>query len=339
MKKILLSVFILCFSFTKAFASGDIDVLPTMYSKSSVQDKVWVGTFQIVWNDLMDRIVHLPIRFPEGTTQIAHELNQQTFTVDDLSENCYYQYAGRVKRSTKDKIIKAIAKKFNEKSDILDKMDLTPSKRKLLVYAMLKKDFNFLREFDKLGTSKFGEGQNAEYFGINQNSNDDLRKGVKVLFYNNPYDYAVMLDTEGKDEVYLYKTETTKPFIYVYADMLKKQEFFSGDSEFNKNDALKVPNLKFFEEKSFDELTNKRIKGTQITIDKALETVKFEMNNKGVELKSEAAIMMTMTSLGPNPMLNPRYFYFNDTFVLFLKEKGKNQPYFALRVHNISKFQ
>ena len=59
-----------------------------------------------------------------------------------------------------------------------------------------------------------------------------------------------------------------------------------------------------------------------------METVKFEMDNTGVKLKSEAAIIAKMTALLPSA--EPRYFYFDDTFVLFLKEKGKDKPYFII---------
>ena len=61
------------------------------------------------------------------------------------------------------------------------------------------------------------------------------------------------------------------------------------------------------------------------------------MNNTGVKLKSEAAITAMMTALAPPE--EPRMFYFDDTFVVFLKEKGKEKPYFALRVYDINNFQ
>ena len=156
------------------------------------------------------------------------------------------------------------------------------------------------------------------------------------MFYNNPSDFAVKLDTAGNDEVYLYKTANTKTFNYLYDDMLKKQEQFKGSTNFGEEDELKVPNLKFFEEKTFEEIGGNRVKGTNIIIDKAMETVKFEMDNTGVKLKSEAAIIAKMTALLPS---ESRLFYFDDTFVVFLKEKGKEKPYFALRVYDISKFQ
>ena len=61
------------------------------------------------------------------------------------------------------------------------------------------------------------------------------------------------------------------------------------------------------------------------------------MDYKGVDLKSEAA--MTVMTMSAQPDVLPRLFYFDDTFVVFLKEKGKKNPYFALRVNDISNYQ
>ena len=65
---------------------------------------------------------------------------------------------------------------------------------------MLKKDFQFAAPFDKLGKSKFRDTE-AEYFGIKSSSPKELDDTVEVLFYNNPSDFAVKLDTAGNDEV------------------------------------------------------------------------------------------------------------------------------------------
>ena len=335
MRKLIITLLTTLLLFGQAYASN-IEVLPTMQSKTNVQDRVWVGTFQIVWNDLMDKVAHTIVKFPEGTPEMVNELNKQDFTVNELSENCYYRYVGKIQKNTKKIIAKAIKKKFHESSDLLDKLDMSPSKDRFIVYAMLKKDFEFTSAFDKLGTADF-RGKNAEFFGINSRSDEGLDKNVSVLFYNSPSDFAVKLDTTGKDEVYLYKTPNTKTFNYIYSDMLKKQAAYEGDTAFNKVDELKVPNLKFFEEKSFDEVCGKRIKGTNLMIDQAMETIRFDMDNTGVKLKSEAA--MTIMKMSLEPSADPRMFNFDNTFVLFLKEKGKNKPYFALRVHDIENFQ
>ncbi len=322
-------------SVTTVFAA--IEIQPTMMSKSNEQDRVWVGTFQLVWNDFMDKVVFNPIRFREGTPASVQELNRQEFKADDLSEKSYYKMAGKVTKKTKKQINKAIKKKFGETSDLLDKLDLFPRNDMLIIYAMLKKDFEFVRKFDKLGKSYFGENQEAEYFGISPDSNKLLGNGVKVLFYNSANDYAVKLITKDKDEVFLYKNDSNKPFKLLYADMLKKNLLYQGSREFSSVDELKVPKLSFFEEKSFDELRGKRIMGTNYVINQALETIKFNMDYRGVDLKSEAA--MTVMTMSAQPDVLPRLFYFDNTFVVFLKEKGKKNPYFALRVNDISNYQ
>ena len=107
MKKIIgFLVAVLLFANTQAFATG-IYVQPTMATRTSAQDRVWVGAFQLVWNDFMDKIVHNPIRFREGTPRIVYELNQQSFTANDLSERSYYKYTGKVTKSTKRNIEKS----------------------------------------------------------------------------------------------------------------------------------------------------------------------------------------------------------------------------------------
>ena len=63
------------------------------------------------------------------------------------------------------------------------------------------------------------------------------------------------------------------------------------------------------------------------------------MNNKGVKLKSVAAMTVMTTALRPDEDITPRLFYLDNTFVIFLKEKEKRSPYFALRVNDITKFQ
>ena len=319
--------------------ASDIEVQPTMISKSNAQDRVWAGTFQIVWNEFIDKYVHNPVRLKDGTPFYVYELNRRTFDVSNIAEACYYKFSGNVKKNTVKNIKKAIKKKFNETSDILDILNPVPGPDSFLIYAMLKKDFEFIKEFDKLGASSFGTDMTADYFGVNKKTDNDVRTNIKVLFYNNPKDFAVVLSTKNNDEVYLYKNSANKNFQALYLDMNLKTTMYKGEKTFSDSDEFKVPNIKFDVNKSFDELSGKRVLGSNIIINKALESIQFNMDSKGVQLKSEAA-MTFVESIGPGvDKPKPRLFYFDDTFVIFLKEQNKKFPYFALRVHDITKFQ
>jgi len=341
MKKFITLLIVFLFIVTGQGFANDISVQATFSERTNVQDRIWVSTFQLVWNDLIDKVVRDYVYFPEGTPAIAKELNKQSFTTDDISKECYYKTVKKVKKNTKQKIEKAIAKKFSEKSDILDQLDWTPAKNRYIIYAMLKKDFEFLNEFDVLGQGKFGENQIANYFGISKDSDASLRENVEILFYNSKGDFAIKLLTSTNDEVYLYKCSANKPFNYLYSDMIKKMNLYRNVEnpviKLSEYDELKIPNISLSEEKSFDELTDKRIKGTTLYIDKALETVIFNMTNKGVQLKSEAVIGLNKCAMPSQE--EPKLFYLDDTFVIFMQEAKKSKPYFALRVFDIAKYQ
>lgn len=338
MKKILVLLCILLLAGGAVVARSEktLDVLPLLSSKSEQQNRVWVGTFQLVWNDLMDGIVKGPVKFEDYKSPLAKQLNKQKFKADQLSEDSYYKTYGETSPELKAEIEAAIKEKFNETSDILDSIDWTKAPGKYFVYAMLKKDFKFLTAFDKLKPARFAHSfKKVDYFGIDSKSDSALDNMVNVLFYNSKNDFAVAIKTDGNDVVYLYRTDDDKTFDKLYSDMFMKKVYYEGPSKFNSDDELKVPNISLYREKSFDELCNHKIKGTDMIISQALETIDFKMDNEGVKLKSEAAIAVRMSALLPEK-IEPRKFYFDDTFVLFLQEADKMKPYFALRVDDVS---
>ena len=339
MKKILVSLAILVamiggISTAQAQEVNSIEVLPTMNTQSTAQNRIWVGTFQLVWNELTDKIVKAPVKFLDFDSQMANNLNQKQFKKSNLNEKSYYVKSGIVSPALKAEIEKNIKSKFHETSDILKMFDFTYNPEKIFVYAMLKKDFRFTNAFDKLATGNFGNSQEkVKYFGINDNSNPKLYKHVSVLFYNDDNDFAVKLYTKGKDEVLLYRTNDDKTFDKYYAELNDKTAKYSGDKNFVKNDTLTIPDIKLYQETSFNELEGYQIVGTNMQIDKTIETVDFRMNNKGVKLKSEAAIMLRCMSLAPR---EGRDFTFNNNFVLFLIEKNQNTPYYAMKVSDVT---
>lgn len=329
---LLLSTSAFAFPFFKKAASTELVTLPLFASESAAENKVWVGTFELVWNVLMDDIVKGPISFVNGTPALVKELNKQAFKADMISDDSYYTAHGVMTPELKNTIDTALKEKFNETSDLLKGVDWNSNK--YLVYAMLKKDFEFITAFDKLASDTFGKQNKTEveYFGINKNSKGDVRDNLTVLFYNSSKDFAVKIYTKDNDKIILYRTNDNKSFDKLYADVLNKSTKYNGTRTFNKKDELKVPNINFKNKKEYTELEGKTIKGTDFTIDAALQTIEFNMDNKGVDLKSEAALIMKMSM--PMPVTEkPRKLYFNDTFTMFLIEK--DTPYFALRVKDV----
>ena len=69
MKKLfaLIAILALCagtvLAFGKDETNTDFVLVPTMQSKTKQQNRAWVGTFQLVWNDFQDNIVKGPVKF------------------------------------------------------------------------------------------------------------------------------------------------------------------------------------------------------------------------------------------------------------------------------------
>ena len=122
---------------------------------------------------------------------------------------------------------------------------------------------------------------------------------------------------------------------------------YTGSSSFKNVDEFKVPNLDVNEKREYTELEGEKFETADPVYDtaeiqKAIQTIKFSLDEKGGEIKSEAAIDLKVdaTSLVSEVQKDqPRYFYVDNTFAIFLQEKGKSKPYFAGRINDITKFQ
>ena len=318
-----------------------LEILPTMDSVSHAKNQVWVGTFQLVWNDMINELLKTPVEFENYKSITAENLNKQVFTSDGLSANAYYKKWGEAVPALKAEMEQAIKEKFNETSEVLDQVqwDSTPQDPKYVLYAMLKKDFEFLEKFAKLDDGKFkGSEEDVKYFGIKDDSFFGLRQSLDVLFYDNPKNFAVALKTKQNDIVYIYRNNDNKTLDVLYKDMLSKAAKYKGNKNFTGYDKFKVPVIDYKGDTEFSEFYGKAIKGTDFTIDKAIETIEFKMDETGVKLKSEALIHGKTLGIYHRETLPTRYFNADGPFVIFIEESAK-KPYFAMKVTDAAKLQ
>ena len=315
---------------------GKAKMTPTFTSKLSTIDtnKVWVGTFNLVWNDFMNDVVGHKIEFEDGYSELAEEFNKQTFTEKELSESSYFKIHGVENLDLKHKIEQGIKDKFNETSKLLDKCDWekTEGEEGYVLYAMLKKEFNYLEKFSILKDDTFGDSEEkVKYFGLEPSYGQHSSKNIDILFYNSKDDFAIKLKTKEGEEVYLYRTTGEgKSFEENYDEMINKTNKYTGNKNWNENDYLRIPFIQVNDEINYDELCGRYIKGSQWFILQALQTIDFELNNYGGSVKSEALIEATKQA----ETNKNREFIYNNDFIIFLKEDTKEKPYFVLKVDN-----
>ena len=302
-------------------------------------DTIWCGTFQLIWNDLKNNLAKQDIVFTPQL-KVIENLNKETFKTTDISDRYYYKKIGIPSLELKEEIRKAIKDKFNETSDILDDFDwVNRDSKDYFLYAMLKKEFQFEKAFEDLELGKFGKYENIKYFGIKEEK-EELRNQVSVLYYNSKDDFGIKLKTKQEDEVFLCKNPQGKTFNEIYNNMLKQKEKYEGSNKIREGETLKVPNIKLKEKNEFTEIQNKHFlfsNGDTYKIEKAIQTIEFELDRTGGKIKSEAGMMLKNESI---MMIDEvREFWIDDTFAIFLKEEGKNTPYFAGKINDITKFQ
>ena len=89
-----------------------LDVLPLFSSQSTQANRLWVGTFQLAWNDLMDGVIKGPVLFAGKTPDVVKGLNAQSFKADQLDESSYYKTYGETSPELKKTIEAAIKEKL-----------------------------------------------------------------------------------------------------------------------------------------------------------------------------------------------------------------------------------
>ena len=274
-------------------------------------NNLWVGTLDLAWKDLEEKIGLNKIELEGEMPQIANDLNESTFSKEMLNPNDY---------------------KINVERTVTNgyKIDAT-----------LNKELNFLESFDNFSDYKWTFGNSEEYikyFGINNASPEEMNKNIEILFYNKlnngsllSNDMAIKLKTKEGDEIILYRTDDKKSFDEYYEDIKAKTKNYKGRTEFSEDDELRVPYVKVNGMINYNQLYDKKIKNSKgLYIYDVIQNVNFYLNERGCNLSSKATMVTEYMGIGQDT----KYCYFQDTFIIFMKEANSDKPYFALKVDN-----
>ena len=319
-------------------------IVPTM-SDEVGPNGAWCGTFQLVWNEMKHEFAKQDIIFEEMFPMVEN-LNKEEFTKKMLSDEYYYIKYGVPTIELKKEIEKAIKEKFEQNSDILDKIVWDGDKDKFLAYSMLYREFEFEYKFDVLKEGKFADkSSNVRYFGISEDTEDKVGDQIDVLYYNNEDDFAIVINTKNGDELVFCKNPEGKTYNEIYNNIHIKARNYEGSTVFSDADVLKVPYMDFakiieytqLQDKPF-EINNPDYDYKVAKIDTAIQTVMFKLDEKGGRVKSEA-LLQAMDNACVMVEEKPRKFNIDDNFALFLREEGKDMPYFAVNVEDIEEFQ
>ncbi len=323
---ILLMVIFLLFMAQKIY---DTKKTEQVSAKEEKTDTIWVGTIQLAWDKLKEKIGH-DIEFENSSqeqSELVNKLNSSKFNEEMLSSDSYTVIADKITPELR----KSIENELNGKSQLLKSIDWKTKGENYLIYSKLNKSMSFKLPFDRLEADNFnGQEPKVKYFGINASSSEQLYDIVNVMLYNGKQESAVSLDTVEGDKIILYRTgNIEKSLEQIWQELNEKSSNYAKKkkkTKFAQVDTLKVPFIKFNENLRYRELEGNIKDSNGAIIQEVLQTVNFSLDDNGANVSSETKMNVVYKDM------EARDFEYNAPFVIFLVEN--NQPYFACKVND-----
>ena len=316
-------------------------------------DAAWCAPFQICWDLLIDDF-NCGEPIPEdGQPSTVADLNSASFEADYVGEDHYVTYVGKATTQAKSEIEQLIDERFDQTSDILDELvwEDDPNTLLYIIYCMLYREFTFKTTFDNLDPAPFGseEGGNyvesVEYFGtdgIKEEADTLLRDQITPLYWESEDRFAVQINCMDGDMVsdvlVLARGAQGSTIDELWSDVKASKD---ANTDYIEVRSFACPKLNVDIKTEYSELetvsfTNPN--GDPIEIKKALQTLKFKLDETGGTIKSEAAIQFLY---GSADIAELHDFRFDDSFALLLFDAsvwGLKYPYAALKITNIKDF-
>jgi hypothetical protein len=311
---------------------------------------VWCASFQLAWDRLKNDVAKGPVEV-QNAEVVAARLNRAEFPKTGLDPNTFYAAAGLAK----DEIIERIKAEMSERfpGTATPELDTTPDGA--VAYGYLKAGVNYRHPFFDNDepftfTDSAGNSMRVKSFGVRKK--DDyayhrLREQVAILYC--PQD-SVWQEREIP-ELVLDPCKHSSPHQLVLARVarkgtlaatlddverkIKEQPTTDFTSRFHVRDTLLVPDMHWRVQHHFKELEgedkrllNPPLRGLHLAT--ALQTIDFRMDRGGAEVASEAKVFVKPGA---------SYFEFNRPFLVYMKKRGGDQPFFVMWVESAELMQ
>jgi hypothetical protein len=199
---------------------------------------------------------------------------------------------------------------------------------------------SFPTPFERLDETLTFGGVRVPAFGMGlyKESLEKIYAQVLILDYQSEDDFVIELKTKsGGDRLILAKLQPKSTLgetvMTVTTRMVKGQTEISAT-----NDLLMVPRMKLNLTREYSEIEGLHLVPNDASVAKdlvlmsAVQNTVFEMNEKGVELKSEAH--MEFACAKQETPVSKHKMIFDKPFLILMQRRNANTPYFAFWVDN-----
>ena len=306
------------------------------------ENSVRCWSFQIAWNEFIREM------WLDTYSYDFWGLSKDTFEPNNISEINYYNNFWLFTLDLKSEIEKWVLDKFEEgvNPKFISDWSIVPQSadyyeqkkdKKYAVYSKFKKSINLKNMFEDLWWWRFADVYDRiKFFGIDCNTTKSYDK-VRILYYYSDFDFAISIRTWWGDEIILSRWTKWKTFMTTYNLILSKERNYGESHEIYRFDCLKIPEFKIKLNNEIHKLKGKKISKNEDEIYKigvALQDIEISIDNP-------LSIFNNNKVDKERKFSNVEYhhFDFDYPFMVFIRENGKNLPYFAAYISDIKLFQ
>jgi hypothetical protein len=290
---------------------------------------LWCATFQMAW-DSASRHFGGPLKL-HPASKLADSLNRSPFDPRWIDAESVFHAGGAVGDGVLDRISQGSRAKGHP-SKLLGDLRKISKPEDLVFYALLVKNLEFEKPFAKLGKWKLGK-RSVPWFGFTPELQDTgaLLQQVAVHHYAARQDFVIELRSKQPGDQLLLAKLPHAPATPAAAsrDVLKRLRADAPPAE--AADLLAVPNIVADEKVAFAELEGRTIPGSDRFVRGAMQTIDFRMDEKGVKLRSEAAISFGCSA---HHRVEPRLMVLDPPFAIVMKRENAPQPYLVAWIAN-----
>jgi len=299
---------------------------------NETENIIYASSFHLAWKNLQDKIIKEDVLLEKYIPYVEFLNNTKPAPAGD---DCSVNLAGFVKNGIENEIARELMQKFNKEIDL---SEYTRDKSNIICYSYFRKEIQFATTFESYGQPFpfFSSGMlyDTECFGIWNKSNskhhEELQKMVKVYDFKNSADFIISISNPGEeDEIVIAICSpggTLNETIKTVLDRIKD----SGPTELVDNDRLIIPKIHIDAHKAFTELYGVNLMNNNFEeyfFVESRQDVVFTLDESGASADAEAKLILKK---GPGP----RTMMVNRPFLVMMKEKQSNKPYFATWIAN-----
>ena len=329
----LLLIFILISFSGSSQRNTSVRIVPTTnVSLDSSTSYIYCATMDLMWNKLSQYLGEKPKPSVENAT--IEILNQSVFEnyQAPIEDSFVVAHTGLVK----DSIVQRINSELKRKFGTTWNPSFPLRKDALVSYSHLKKDVEFYYNLDDhFYNQAFDGGIHVDYFGLKEGDPKRSRKDILIHDFKSTNDFIVQIKCrDSMDEIYLAKIPLESTLLSAYQKVLERVNF-GVNERFSGSDILSIPYMKFDTTANYTEiegasLTNESIDG--MAFQQVSQRIGFDLNPQGIKLESSVVSIIEFADFDNPP---PRVLAFNKPFLIVMKRKNAEQPYYLHWVSGI----